>query len=81
LNGVDKVKIRTILALSLVAMFVIPGSASQFAATAAPAANRAEGSTDGLFNDPDATPRLSITLPTHFTALNTSGDPLSHFGG
>jgi hypothetical protein len=72
-------KIRTILALALVAMFAIPGSASEFAANAA-AANTASGSTGGLFSDPDAVPQLSITLPTHFTAVSTAGDPLGHFG-
>lgn len=73
-------KIRTILALALVAMFAIPGSASEFATNAAAAVNTAKGSTGGLFNDPDVVPQLSITLPTHFRAITTISDPLGHFG-
>jgi len=71
-------KIRTILALALIAMFAIPGSASEFAANAAAAADTANGSTSGLFNDPDTVPQLSISLPTHFSAITVSG-PLGHF--
>jgi hypothetical protein len=73
-------KIRTILVLALIAMFAIPGSASEFATNATAAANTASGSTNGLFFDPDAAPDFSITLPTHFTAISTTGYPLGHFG-
>lgn len=72
-------KIRYILSLALIAMFVIPGSASQFAASAATSVVGSNGSTSGLFNDPDSTPVLSITLPSHFTAVSPSGDPVAHF--
>jgi hypothetical protein len=73
-------KIRTILALALVAMFAIPGSASEFATNAAAAVSTANGSTGGLFDDPDAVPHLSITLPTRFTAIPAVSEPLGHFG-
>jgi hypothetical protein len=62
-------------------MFVIPGSASQFAASAATSVVGPNGTTSGLFNDPDTAPVLSITLPSHFTAVNPAGDPLGHFAG
>lgn len=72
-------KIRYILSLAVVAMFVIPGSASQFAASAASSVVVPNGSTSGLFNDPDATPILSITLPASFTTIGSASDPLAHF--
>jgi hypothetical protein len=79
-DRVGEMKIRTILALALIAMFAIPGSASEFATNATAAANTTRGSTNGLFYDPDAVPQFSITLPTHFTAINATGYPPSHFG-
>ncbi len=74
-------KIRYILALALVAMFAIPGTASQFSAlgaSSAPVAHPA-GSTGGLFDDPDGEPRLSLTLPTRFVAIDTAADPALPF--
>ena len=76
-------KIKYILAAALVAMFAIPGTASQLAVRDSaslpligPAAMVA---TAGLFNDPNASPQLSITLPTQFVALDTGTHPLDTF--
>jgi len=61
-------------------MFAFPGTASEFATNAAAAVNTSNGSTGGLFSDPHAVPQLSITLPSHFTAIGATDDPLGHFG-
>lgn len=76
-------KVKFILAAALVAMFAIPGTASQLAVRSAaslpligpvPAV-----STAGLFSDPNAAPQLSIRLPTRFVALDTGVHPLDSF--
>lgn len=76
-------QIKYILAAALVAMFVIPGTASQLAvrdassaAFMAPATSVATG---GLFHDPNVEPQLSIALPTRFAALDIGSHPLQSF--
>jgi len=64
------------LALALVAMLAIPGTASQFAGQVSAHSPLA---TAGLFSDPHAEPALSIELPTHFTAVSLDGGALQHF--
>ena len=78
-------KIKYILAAALVAMFAIPGTASQLAvrnSAGLPLIGPASTvSTAGLFNDPNAEPQLSITLPNRFVALDTGVHPLATFQG
>jgi hypothetical protein len=62
-------KIRYIVGLAVVAMLVIPGTASEFAAIGAQP-HAASTATPSVFNDPNATPTLSITLPTKFVAVD-----------
>jgi hypothetical protein len=71
-------KIRYLIGAAVVAMFVIPGSASEFAASAAQR-NVVPGYAVSAFSDPDAEPVLSITLPTKFVAVDTQFDPTQHF--
>ena len=72
-------KIKYILAGALVAMFVIPGTASQLAQRQAAATPIDMSSTLGLFSDPRAEPTLSITLPTAFVRLDFGTHPLAAF--
>jgi hypothetical protein len=71
-----KMKIKYVLALALVAMLAIPGTASQFAGSVSA---RSPLATAGLFSDPHAEPALSIELPTHFSAADVDGGALQHF--
>jgi len=75
-------KIKYIVSLAVVAMLALPATASQIAARAAgEPIVAANASTLGLFNDPDAEPTLSITLPTRFIAPVDATQPLQHFVG
>ena len=73
-------KIKYVLAGALVAMFAVPGTASQLVAYNA-AATVPAASTAGLFHDPNVEPKLSIALPTRFVALDVGTHPLQSFGG
>ena len=77
-------KIKYVLALGLVALFAVPGTASQLAARSAMnapfiAPPAVTATTAGLFSDPNTEPTLSITLPTRFTALDIGSHPLQTF--
>jgi hypothetical protein len=78
-------KVKFILAAALVAMFAIPGTASQLAvrnSAGLPLIGPAPvASTAGLFSDPNAVPQFSIKLPTRFVALDTGVHPLEAFHG
>jgi hypothetical protein len=77
-------KLRYLLAGAFVAMFAIPGTASQLAvrsAASAPLLPSPGIATGGLFDDPHVAPALSITLPTRFTALDVGAHPLQSFKG
>lgn len=67
-------KIKYVLALGIVVMLAVPGTASQLAARAAlkgPLLAAPVGATTaGLFSDPHVEPALSITLPTRFSAID-----------
>ncbi len=78
-----EMKIRYIAGIAVIAMFIIPGSANEFAAIGATQAVSASAgsSTTRLFSDPDAEPALSITLPTKFVAVDMQFDPAQHFNG
>ena len=82
-NRVAEMKIKYVLAGALVAMFAIPGTASQLAvrqtADAPFIGDVTMASTGGTFSDPDAAPQLSIQLPTRFVALNIGAHPLDSF--
>ena len=77
-DGVDEMKIKYVLALALVAMLAIPGTASQFAG---PVSAHSPLATAGLFSDPHADPALSVELPTRFTAVSVDDGALQHFKG
>jgi hypothetical protein len=83
--GVVEMKIRYVLVGAFVAMFVVPGSAGQLLArgTMAPQLiqSAASAGTEGLFNDPDSAPTLSITLPTRFVAGDIGTPMLQSFKG
>jgi hypothetical protein len=70
-------RIKYLLAVGLIALFALPGTASQLAARAAAASPQAAG---GAFSDPDIAPNFSITLPVVFSAP-TFDTPLQHFAG
>jgi hypothetical protein len=74
-----EMKIRYIVGAAVIAMFVIPGSASEFAAIGAQHTASYAASASHLFNDPNAEPTLSITLPAKFVAVDTQFDPTQHF--
>jgi hypothetical protein len=77
-------RIKYILAVAIVALFVVPGTASQLAAraaTASPGAAVAASGTAGLFDDPHVAPTLSIELPVRFVALDIGSHPLQSFNG
>jgi hypothetical protein len=77
-------KPRYLLAGAFLAMFAIPGTASQLAvrsAASAPLLASPGIATGGLFDDPHVAPALSITLPTRFTALGVGAHPLQSFNG
>lgn len=77
-------KIRYVLAVAFVAMFAIPGTASQLVARgamSAPLATPPGIATAGLFSDPNSAPQLSIRLPARFVALDVGTHPLQRFGG
>lgn len=80
---VAEMQIKFILAGALVAMFAIPGTASQLAARQsldAPLLGQlTAASTGGTFSDPHMAPQLSIELPTRFVAFNIGGHPLDSF--
>ena len=78
IDGVDEMKIKYVLALALVAMLAIPGTASQFTSQQAIASPLG---TAGLFDDPHAAPALSIELPTRFSAVSVDAGTLQHFKG
>jgi hypothetical protein len=82
---VAEMKIKYILAGVLVALFAIPGTASQLAvrqaAEAAFLGQPGMASTGGAFSDPHVTPQLTIQLPTRFVALNFDAHPLASFRG
>jgi len=67
-------KIKYVLALGIVAMLAVPGTASQLAARGALSspliAPPVVSTTAGLFADPHAAPELSIMLPSHFSAAD-----------
>ena len=78
-------KIKYLLAIALVAMFAIPGTASQLAARNALSgpllAPVTAATSGGAFADPNAAPQLTISLPTRFTALDMGTHPLQTFNG
>jgi len=78
-------KVKYILAGALVALFAVPGTASQLAARAALNAPLdappVVATTAGLFHDPNAEPQLSITLPTRFEAISVGAGELQRFAG
>jgi len=78
-------KVKYILAAALVALFAVPGTASQLAArnavNASPITAPAAMTTAGLFHDPNSEPQLTITLPTHFEAIAVGQSELQHFAG
>lgn len=78
-------KIKFILAGALVAMFAIPGTASQLAirdSASLPLIGPVPTvATAGLFSDPNANPEFSITLPTRFVAFDAGTHPLETFHG
>ncbi|HTJ57520.1 MAG TPA: hypothetical protein VL418_08165 [Devosiaceae bacterium] len=63
-----------IFAGTLVALFALPGTASQLmtrgSMSSSLLAPPLAAHTAGLFNDPNYKPRLSITLPKRFRALD-----------
>ena len=69
-------RIKYLLAVGLVALFALPGTASQLAARAAAGAPIASGA----FSDPDVAPNFSITLPVVFSVPQFD-EPLQHFAG
>lgn len=71
-------QIKYILASAAIAMFAIPGTASQLSARAAMSAPATNG-TAGLFSDPHGTPQLSIALPTRFVAAWLNAREWSRF--
>jgi len=73
-------KIKYILATAAIAMFAIPGTASQLSARAAMSAPSAIG-TASLFSDPHVAPQLTIALPTRFVAAPVDDRELSRFAG
>ena len=78
-------KIKYVLAGAIVAMFVVPGTASQFGlygSNSSPlmATPAASATTAGLFSGPSAA-RLSLTLPSRFVALDIGTHPLQSFHG
>lgn len=74
-------KITYVLAGAIVALFVVPGTASQLTArmSTPPMSTPSIRGTAGLFHDPNIAPQLSITLPTRFTALDVGTHPLDSF--
>ena len=78
-------KIKYILAGAIVAMLVVPGTASQLAARNAVAGPLlpvpVAASTAGAFSDPAQAPTLSIQLPSRFVALDIGDHPLASFRG
>jgi hypothetical protein len=78
-------QIKYIFAVALVALFAVPGTASQLAARSAmsapfaglPAATAASRG----FDDPNLAPSLSIELPTRFVAADIEAQPLEQFRG
>jgi len=76
-------RISYILAGAFLTMLVVPGTASQLAARSAmsaPLLAAPVAATTGTFNDPNAEPKLSITLPAKFVALDIGTHPLQTFG-
>jgi len=77
-------RVSYILAGAFVAMLAVPGTASQLAsrsAMSAPLMTAPVAATMGAFDDPNAEPNLSITLPVKFTALDIGTHPLQSFNG
>lgn len=78
-------KIKYILAGALVALFAVPGTASQLAARnvmdAPLIAQPVAAATAGLFHDPNSEPQLTITLPTRFEAIALGQGEWQHFAG
>jgi hypothetical protein len=78
-------KIKYILAVGIVALLAVPGTASQLAARSAASAPLLPApvgaSTAGLFHDPSAAPVLSIRLPSRFVAFDIGTQPLQSFPG
>ncbi len=72
-------KIKYVFAAALVAMFAIPGTASQLAQRQAAVTPIDASSTLGLFSDPRSEPVLSISLPTSFSGLDIGTHPLAAF--
>ncbi len=76
-------KFKYVLAAGVVALLVIPGTASQLMAQGAmsspllPAPQA--GATRGLFDDPHTAPSLSITLPARFSAADIDTQPTARF--
>jgi hypothetical protein len=77
-------RVSYILAGAFLAMLVVPGTASQLAARSAlsaPLLATPVSPTAGTFDDPNADPKLSITLPVKFVALDIGAHPLQSFNG
>ncbi|HVW92242.1 MAG TPA: hypothetical protein VHB74_06500 [Devosia sp.] len=76
-------QIKYVLAVVLVGALAAPGTASQLAARSAMQAPLftapATVGTAGAFSDPNAEPRLSIQLPTRFTAIDVRAQELQTF--
>jgi hypothetical protein len=71
-------KAKFIITLPLIALFAIPGEASQTLAkpVATPAQRLvATQAALGLLLDPHVAPAFSVTLPSRFTTLDTHADP------